>query len=251
MSQSFENQVVLLTGGSTGIGAATARLLAERGAKLVITGRHENALRVAAEQHPNISSVTADIARPADAARSVQETVARHGRIDVLINNAAILELSALSDVSAEHARRTFDINVLGLIETTRLALPHLRASRGNIVNVATVVADQPFANMSVYCASKAAVLALTRSWAQELGGEGLRVNAVSPGPIETPMFSPQKLGVSAAQVELLGASILPLVPAQRFGKPDEVAEVIAFVASRAASYVNGAQYAVGGGIEA
>ena len=251
MSHTFENQVVLLTGGSTGIGAATARLLAGRGAKVVITGRHENPLRTAAEQHPNISSVTADIARPADAARSVQETLARHARIDVLINNAAILETSPLSDVTTEHARRLLDVNVLGLIETTRLALPHLRASSGNIVNVTTVAADQPFANMSVYCASKAAVLALTRSWAQELGGEGLRVNAVSPGPIETPMFSPEKLGLSAAQVERLGASILPLVPAKRFGKPEEVAEVIAFVASRAASFVNGAQYSVGGGIEA
>jgi NAD(P)-dependent dehydrogenase (short-subunit alcohol dehydrogenase family) len=104
---------------------------------------------------------------------------------------------------------------------------------------------------MSVYCASKAAVLALTRSWAQELAPEGIRVNAVSPGPIETPMFSAEKLGITAPALEQLASSVLGLVPLKRFGKPEEVAQVIAFLASSASSYVNGAQYTVGGGIEA
>ena len=104
---------------------------------------------------------------------------------------------------------------------------------------------------MSVYCASKAAVLALTRAWAQELAAEGIRVNAVSPGPIETPLFTPSKLGISAAELEQMGASVLALVPSKRFGKAEEVAQVIAFLSSSAASYVNGAEYTVGGGMEA
>lgn len=108
-----------------------------------------------------------------------------------------------------------------------------------------------PMANMSAYCASKAAVLALTRSWAQELAADGIRVNAVSPGPIATPMFSPEKLGISSAQLEQMGASILELVPSKRFGTPDEIAHVIAFLASRDASYVSGAQYTAAGGMEA
>ena len=115
---------------------------------------------------------------------------------------------------------------MLGLIETTRAALPLLRKSKGVIVNLATTIADQPFANMSVYCASKAAVLALTRSWAQELAPDGIRVNAVSPGPIETPMFSAEKLGIGAPALEQLGSSVLGMVPLRRFGKPEEVAQV-------------------------
>jgi NAD(P)-dependent dehydrogenase (short-subunit alcohol dehydrogenase family) len=251
MSQPFDKQVVLITGGSTGIGAATAKLFAQSGAKVLITGRNEETLRTSAAQHTGITPLVADIADPVAAANTIEQVKTRYGRLDVLINNAAILEVAALSDASPDHVRRTFDINVVGLIETTRHALPLLVQSKGSIVNLSTVVADQPFANMSVYCASKAAVLALTRSWAQELALHGIRVNAVSPGPIETPMFTPNKLKISEGELQQMGAGILGLVPLKRFGTPDEVAQVIAFLASRNASFVSGAQYTVGGGIEA
>ena len=251
MFQSLDKQIALITGGSTGIGAAAALQFAEAGAKVLITGRHEATLRESASRHPNIAYLVADVAKPADAARSIDEVKRRFGRLDVLVNNAGNAEIAPLADATAEHVRRTLDINVSGLIETTRLALPLLRQSKGAIVNLTTVIADQPFANMSVYCASKAAVLALTRSWAQELGAEGIRVNAVSPGPIETPLFTPGKLGISTAELEQMAASVLAMVPSKRFGKAEEVAQVIAFLASSAASYVNGAQYTVGGGIEA
>jgi NAD(P)-dependent dehydrogenase (short-subunit alcohol dehydrogenase family) len=127
--------------------------------------------------------------------------------------------------------------------------MPTWRASKGNIVNVASVLADQPFANLSVYSASKAAVVALTRSWAQELAADGIRVNVVSPGPIETPLYD--KMGLAREGLDALAASVLGLVPSKRFGKASEVAPVIAFLASPDASYVTGAQYTVGGGLEA
>ena len=192
MQHSFENQAALVTGGGTGIGAATALLLAQAGAQVVITGRHEATLQASAARHANLSYVVADVSRPAEAGRALDQVRARLGRLDALINNAAVMEIAPLADASVEHVRRTWETNVLGLIETTRLALPLLRQSKGSIVNLATVVADQPFANMSVYCASKAAVLALTRAWAQELGPEGIRVNAVSPGPSRRPCSAPR-----------------------------------------------------------
>jgi NAD(P)-dependent dehydrogenase (short-subunit alcohol dehydrogenase family) len=251
MASSFEQKVALVTGGSTGIGAATALLLAQRGASVLITGRTESTLRATAAKHERIAWIVADVAKPSDVASTIERVKSRFSRLDILVNNAGIAEIAPLSDASSEHVRRVLDVNLVGLIETTRAALPLLRQTKGNVINVATTIADQPFANMSVYCASKAAVLALTRAWAQELGPEGIRVNAVSPGPIETPLFSPAKLGISQAELEAMGSSILGLVPLARFGKSEEVAEVISFLSSGAASYVTGAQYSVGGGIEA
>lgn len=251
MFPSLEGNSILVTGGGTGIGAATALLLARSGAKVVITGRSEATLKEAAAQHKAIRYVVADISKPADVARSIAEVLNRHGKLDVLVNNAAVCEFLPLAAADLEHVRRTFDINVIGLIETTRHALPHLEKSKGSIINIASTVADQPFANMSVYCASKGAVLSITRSWAQELAPKGIRVNAVSPGPIETPAYDPVKMKLTAEQIQQLGASVIPMVPLARFGKSDEVAPVVAFLASSAASYVTGAQYTVGGGIEA
>ncbi len=248
---SFENRTALVTGGSTGIGAAIALQLALGGAKVIITGRREASLHEAASRHENMYPVVADVAEPRDVARSIEEVKVRHGRLDILVNNAGIAEIAPLADATSAHVQRMLAINVHGLIETTRLSLPLLRQTKGAIVNVASTMADQPFANMSVYAASKAAVLALTRAWAQELASEGIRVNAVSPGPIETPLFTPDKLGISSAQIEQMGASILSLLPSKRFGRPDEVAHVVTFLASEAASYVTGAQYTVGGGMEA
>jgi len=247
----FTDQIVLVTGGSSGIGAATALQLAQAGAKVVITGRTEALLRDTAARHQSLVPVVADAAKSADTARVIDTIKAKFGRLDVLVNNAGVFELAPVSDASGEHYRRVFDINVGGLIETTRLALPLLRQSKGSIVNVASVVADQPFANMSVYSASKAAVLALTRSWAQELAAEGVRVNAVSPGPIETPIFDAKKLGLTEQQLAGMSEAILGLIPTKRFGKPEEVANVIAFLAARTTTFVTGAQYHVGGGIEA
>jgi NAD(P)-dependent dehydrogenase (short-subunit alcohol dehydrogenase family) len=245
----LESKVALVTGGSTGIGRAVALELAQGGAQVVVTGRHEHQLRETVTQHTGITSVVADVARLADAATTLEEVRCRHHRLDILVNNAGIAPVAPLSDATPEHVRQIFDVNVSGLIEVTRHALPLLRQTRGTIVNVASVAADQPFANLSVYSASKAAVLALTRAWARELAAQGIRVNVVSPGPIETPILG--KTGLSKEQLDELGSGMMSQVPLGRFGKPEEVASVVGFLASPQSSFVTGAQYAVGGGIEA
>jgi NAD(P)-dependent dehydrogenase (short-subunit alcohol dehydrogenase family) len=249
--QSAGTPAVLVTGGSTGIGAAVARQFAERGAHVIVSGRREDTLRQSAGQHQRIQYVVADVADPSQARHLIDAVTKRLGRLDVLVNNAGIAEIASLDTATPEHARSLFDVNVLGLVETTRLALPLLRQSKGTIINIASVVADRPFAHMSVYSATKAAVLALTRAWAKELGPDGIRVNAVSPGPIDTPLYAPEKLKVPQERLAAFAGNVLQMVPLGRFGQADEVAEVIGFLASPAASFVNGAQYAVGGGIEA
>jgi NAD(P)-dependent dehydrogenase (short-subunit alcohol dehydrogenase family) len=251
MSTSFKDQIALVTGGSTGIGAATAQLLAAGGARVVITGRNEATLDATAGRHPNITYVVADIAKPADAARSIEHVRAHYDRLDILVNNAGIAEIVPLAEASLDHVRRILDVNVSGLVETTRLALPLLERTKGTIVNIASTIADQPFANMSVYCASKAAVVALTRAWAQELAPKGIRVNVVSPGPIATPLWAADKLKIPGDLLEQLAPATLDTLAIKRFGTPDEVAHVIGFLASENASFVTGAQYTVGGGQEA
>jgi NAD(P)-dependent dehydrogenase (short-subunit alcohol dehydrogenase family) len=247
--RTLESKVALVTGGSTGIGRAVALALSQAGAQVIVSGRHERELRETAAQHAGITWVVADVSRLADVAAMLGEVWRRHRRLDILVNNAGIAPVAPLPDATPDHVRQVFDVNVLGLIEVTRHALPLLRQTRGTIVNVASVAADQPFANLSVYSASKAAVLALTRAWAQELASLGIRVNVVSPGPIETLIL--EKTGLPRERIDEIGSGMMSQVPLGRFGKPEEVAAVVSFLVSPQSSFVTGAQYAVGGGIEA
>ncbi len=179
----------------------------------------------------------------------VDGVAASHGRLDILFNNAGVAFFAPIEAVDADHYESQFSINVRGLIETTQHALPHLKKQGGVIINNASVVGDDPIPNGSVYSATKAAVIALGSSWAKELAQHKIRVNTVSPGPIETPIFG--KTGMSEADINEMAAGILQSVPLARFGQPEEVASLVSFLASAAASYVTGAQFKIDGGMAA
>lgn len=245
----MSNPIALVTGGSTGIGRAIAAKLAQDGFSVVITGRNEASLQEAAAQHDNISFVVADVTKAEDVDRTLSEVQDRHGRLDVLVNNAGVAPLAPIDQIDAAHVGHVFDVNVRGLIDTTVKALPALRASKGSVINISSILSDRPMPNMTVYSASKAAVTALSKGWARELAPEGVRVNVVSPGPIETPIYG--KLGIPQEQAEEMGAQIAGMIPMGRFGTAEEVASSVAYLASPAASFVTGADFSIDGGMRA
>ena len=240
--------VVLITGALTGIGRATAVAFAREGARLVVSGRRQAEGLALAKELTGLGAETefvqADVRKEEDVRALVDKTVARFGRLDVAVNNAGTEgQVGPLTEQSAETYAATFDTNVLGVI----LSLKHeLRAmypqKHGSIINVSSVAGQRGFAGASVYVASKHAVEGLTKSAALETAQAGIRVNAVAPGPIETPMLN-RFTGSEANKT-----AFLQHFPLQRAGTADEVAQTILFLASDKASYVTGQSVGVDGG---
>ena len=228
---------------------ASAVRLAEEGARVLITGRTEATLKEAAAIHENISYLVADVSKPEQAKQAVETAVSQLGKLDVLFNNAGIAKFAPLSDANLDHFDEHFNTNVRGLFHVSQLALPHLIQSKGVIISNASVVGEDPMPEASVYSASKAAVIAMSKSWAQELAPQGVRVNVVSPGPIETPIFG--KTGMNEQQIQEMAGHILSAVPMGRMGQPEEIAGAVAYLASDDASYVTGAERKVDGGMAA
>jgi ketoreductase RED2 len=239
---SLDGQVALITGSSSGIGAATARLLASVGATVVINSARSVATGGAlADELPRASYVQADVADQEQACRLVDTAVARHGRLDVLINNAGITEVIPHRDLNAatpEVWRRIFDVNVIGTWQVTVAAVPHLRASgRGQVVNVSSLAGERPMGSSIPYASSKAAVSHMTRLLANTLGPD-IRVNAVAPGLVDTPW---------TASWDTARAFVHAQAPLQRSATPEDVAEVIHGLVR--SSYVTGEVILIDGGL--
>ena len=246
MENRFEGKTVVVTGGNSGIGQATAVAFAQEGARVIVTGRRRDALDETERLHPSIVGVVADVQSARDAQRVVDKAVEVGGALDILVNNAGVAAFEPVTSLNPETSQELFSINVLGLITFTSAALPALTASKGSIVNISSVVGSHTFAGASVYSATKAAVNSLTRTWAVELAPVGVRVNAVAPGPVETPIF--YKGGIPADQIAATKEHLAAGVPVGRLGTPDDVAQWVLHVADPRAAWFTGQVVGIDGG---
>jgi 3-oxoacyl-[acyl-carrier protein] reductase len=241
----FENKIVLVTGGSRGIGAAVVTRFAALGAKVAIGFRErEDAARALAEgiaaKGGDAMTVGGDLAREEDIAPIVSEVANRFGRIDVLVNCAAIAPYRRLGDLDGAFIRAMFDANVTGAALITQAAVPHMPSPGGRIIHFSSRLAYAPIPTSAVYAASKAAVVALVQGFSKELGPKGITINAVAPGVIETDM--------TADILKERGEAIRAGTPLGRIGQPDDITGVVTFLASPDAGWITGRTILADGG---
>jgi len=247
MSGKLQNKVALVTGGSSGIGFATAERFAAEGAKVIITGRRVEELNAAVKKigHGAIG-IQGDVSKLSDLDRLFAEVKEKAGRVDVLFANAGIGAFEPMGQITEAQFDRIFGINVKGLLFTVQKALP-LMPEGASIVLNASIVSMKAMPAFGVYSATKAAVRSFARSWALDLKDRKIRVNAVSPGMVITPAYK-NELGLSDEQIAQFQGEFAKTIPLGRSGTPEEIANAVLFLASSESSYVNGIELFVDGG---
>ena len=243
----LEGKVAVVTGGNSGIGLASAKRLHEEGARVLITGRNARTMDAAVSAiGAGTLAVQSDVSKLEDIDRLFSVVGAKLGKIDVLFANAGIAKFSPYTDSPETLFDELFAINVKGVYFTLQKAIPHLNEKASVILNT-SVVSSKGTENASIYAATKAAVRSFARTAARELQGRNIRVNALAPGPIATPIFG--RAGLTEEQIEGFKAGITAMVPMRRIGRPEEVASAVAFLASEDASYITGVELNVDGGM--
>ena len=243
----LEGKAALITGGNGGIGLATARQFVNEGAYVFITGRRDPELAAAVEEiGRNVTGVQGDVSNLDDLDRLFAQIKREKGKLDIVFANAGVARYARFGTITEEYYDSIFNINVKGLLFTVQKALP-LMPDGGSIILNASIVASKGFSSNSVYSATKAAVRSFARTWTTDLKDRGIRVNAVSPGSIDTPGLSDLLASAETGQERL--KMISSSVPLGRLGTPDEIAKAVVFLASDDSSYITGTELFVDGGM--
>ena len=240
-------KVAVITGGSSGIGLATAKLFVQEGAYVFITGRRQAELDTAkAEIGKNVTAVQGDVAKLSDLDKLYAMVKSEKGALDIVVANAGIAEMVMTKDVTPEHYDKTFNINARGSYFTVQKALPLLK-NGGSVVMVSSGAGVKGIPSYSTYSATKAAMRSFVRTWTAEFKDRGIRVNTLSPGPIDTPIIGSQVK--SKEEADALKARFTQMVPLGRIGRAEEMASAILFLASDDSSYITGIDLPADGGL--
>jgi NAD(P)-dependent dehydrogenase (short-subunit alcohol dehydrogenase family) len=246
MSRKLEGKIAIVTGGSTGIGLATAKRFANEGAHVIVTGRRQAELDAAVSEIGNATGIRVDSSNMAELDTLFDRVKSEKGRIDVLFVNAGVASMLPLDKITEEHYDDTFGSNVKGVLFTVQKALP-LLADGASVILTGSTAASGGTEAFSVYAASKAAVRSFARNWILDLKGRGIRVNTLSPGPTKTPGFF-GLAGPDAARRQAMLDALASRIPMGRVGDPDEIAKAAVFLASDDSSFINGIELFVDGG---
>jgi NAD(P)-dependent dehydrogenase (short-subunit alcohol dehydrogenase family) len=247
MNKSFEGKVVIVTGANSGIGEAAATAFQETGARVYGFVRRKDVVEAVRAKHPNVHWIMADVANEIQATSGVDAVLREEGRLDIVVNNAGIGVFVPLEHAAGDVIRPQFEVNVMGTTFVTRAALAALKASKGSVVNISSAVGHRPSPGAAHYGATKAAIESLTRSWALELAPHGVRVNAIAPGPTETPGLG--KLGAPPEALPQLKQAILKQVPLGRMASSREIAQWIVSISDPGVTWVTGQVLGIDGGM--
>lgn len=248
MQQKLAGKVAVITGGSSGIGLATAKRFVDEGAYVFITGRRKSELdKATREIGRNVTGIQGDVAKPGDIDKLYAAVKEEKGELDIVFANAGIGEFAPLGQITEDHFDKQFNVNVRGLLFSVQKALPLMRLG-GSIILMSSIVSITGSPAFSVYSATKAAVRSFARTWCVDLKEQKIRVNAISPGVVPTPGYN-TSLGMTDQQVEEYSQSSAGSIPLGRVGTTDEIAKAVVFLASDDSSYVNGVELFVDGGL--